>query len=136
MFMAVALPTMLFIVAAWIFYVQAFDDARLRVDREARIAQEHASKIMENNASMKRAVLDFVARMAPEEVFAHERELHAKLVALGSAWNSCSRYGFWILPVKASRRTAFFLYRESTRRIASIFVGIRQTAPAFTSVSH
>jgi signal transduction histidine kinase/CheY-like chemotaxis protein len=95
MFMAVALPTMLFIVAAWIFYVQAFDEARLRVDREARIAQEQASKIMENNASMKRAVLDFVARMAPEEVFAHERELHAKLVALGSGLEQLQ--SIWLL---------------------------------------
>ncbi len=85
MLMAVALPMVLFMVAAWIFYGQAFDDARLRVDREARIAQEHASKIMENNESMTRAVLDFVAPMAPEEVSARERELHAKLVALGSS---------------------------------------------------
>jgi signal transduction histidine kinase/ActR/RegA family two-component response regulator len=95
MFMAVALPTMLFIVAAWIFYVQAFDEARLRVDREARIAQEHASKIMENNESMMRAVLDFVARMAPEEVFAHDRELHAKLVALGSGLEQLQ--SIWLL---------------------------------------
>ncbi len=54
-------------VAAGVFYGQAFDDARLRVDREARIAQEHASKIMENNESMTRAVLDFLATMHPEE---------------------------------------------------------------------
>ena len=84
MLMAVILPTLLFMVAAAIFYGQAFDDARLRVDREARIAQEHASKIMENNESMTRAVLDFLARMAPEDVSANERELHARLAALGS----------------------------------------------------
>lgn len=84
MTMAVALPTLLFLVAAWIFYGQAFDDARLRVDREARIAQEHALKIMENNESMTRAVLDFVAPMNPSEVAARERELHGKLSALGS----------------------------------------------------
>ena len=119
MFMAVALPTMLFIVAAWIFYVQAFDDARLRVDREARIAQEHASKIMENNASMKRAVLDFVARMAPKKYSRMSASCTPNSWRWARAWNSCSRYGFWILPVRASRRTAFFLYRESTRRIAS-----------------
>ena len=95
MFMAVALPTMLFIVAAWIFYVQAFDEARLRVDRETRIAQEQASKIMENNESMMRAVLDFVARMAPEEVFAYDRELHAKLVALGSGLEQLQ--SIWLL---------------------------------------
>ena len=120
MFMAVALPTMLFIVAAWIFYVQAFDDARLRVDREARIAQEQASKIMENNASMKRAVLDFVARMAPKKYSRTSASCTPNSWRWARAWNSCSRYGFWILPVRASRRTAFFLYRESTRRIASI----------------
>ena len=85
MLMAVILPTLLFIVAAGIFYGQAFDDARLRVDREARIAQEHASKIMENNESMTRAVLDFVAKMEPEELSAREPELHAKLVTLASS---------------------------------------------------
>ena len=85
MLMAVILPTLLFMVAAGIFYGQAFDDARLRVDREARIAQEHASKIMENNESMTRAVLDFVATMEPEEVSAREPELHAKLVTLASS---------------------------------------------------
>ncbi len=85
MLMAVILPTLLFMVAAGIFYGQAFDDARLRVDREARIAQEHASKIMENNESMTRAVLDFVAKMEPEEVSAREPELHAKLVTLASS---------------------------------------------------
>ena len=84
MLMAVILPTLLFMVAAAIFYGQAFDDARLRVDREARIAQEHASKIMENNESMTRAVLDFVAGMTPEDVSTNERELHARLAALGS----------------------------------------------------
>ena len=85
MLMAVILPTLLFMVAAGIFYGQAFDDARLRVDREARIAQEHASKIMENNESMTRAVLDFVAKMEPEEVSTREPELHAKLVTLASS---------------------------------------------------
>ena len=84
MLMAVILPTLLFMVAAAIFYGQAIDDARLRVDREARIAQEHASKIMENNESMARAVLDFVTTIAPEDVSANERALHAKLAALGS----------------------------------------------------
>ena len=95
MLMAVILPTLLFMVAAGIFYGQAFDDARLRVDREARIAQEHASKIMENNESMTRALLDFVARMSPAEVSAHEQELHSKLVALASSLQQVQ--SMWLL---------------------------------------
>ena len=84
MLMAVALPTVLFIGAAWIFYLQAFDDARVRVDREARIAQEHASKVLENNESMSRAVLDSVASMTPEEAVTREREINLKLVQLAA----------------------------------------------------
>ena len=95
MLMAIVLPTLLFMVAAWISYGRAFDDARLRVDREARIAQEHASKVMENNESMTGAVLDFLAPMAPEQVPAHERELHAKLVALGSSLEQVQ--SMWVL---------------------------------------
>ncbi len=112
MLMAVILPTLLFMVAAGIFYGQAFDDARLRVDREARIAQEHASKIMENNESMTRAVLDFVAKIAPENVPAHERELHAKLVALASSLQQVQSMGCLMLRAKPSRRAVFFRYRR------------------------
>ena len=95
MLMAVILPTLLFTVAAAIFYGQAFDDARLRVDREARIAQEHASKIMENNESMTRGLLDFLAPMAPAEVAAREQELHLKLVALASSLQQVQ--SMWLL---------------------------------------
>ncbi|HVE89530.1 MAG TPA: ATP-binding protein [Burkholderiaceae bacterium] len=95
MLMAFVLPTLLFLVAAWISYGRAFDDARLRVDREARIAQEHASKIMENNESMAGAVVDFLAPLAPEDVPARERELHGKLVALSSSLEQVQ--SMWVL---------------------------------------
>ena len=95
MLMAVILPTLLFMVAAGILYGQAFDDARLRVDREARIAQEHASKIMENNESMTRAVLDFVATITPEDAPANEQQLHAKLATLAS--NLQQIQSMWLL---------------------------------------
>ena len=95
MLLAFVLPTLLFLVAAWISYGRAFDDARLRVDREVRIAQEHASKIMENNESMAGAVLDFLARLPPEEISARERELHGKLVALSSSLEQVQ--SMWVL---------------------------------------
>ncbi|MBC8119794.1 MAG: response regulator, partial [Burkholderiaceae bacterium] len=106
--MALVLPTLLFMVAAWIFYGQALDDARLRVDREARIAQEHASKIMENNESITRAVLDFVAQMEPDQVAARERELHVKLAALGSGLQQVQ--SMWLLDAagKALASNRFF----------------------------
>ncbi len=84
MFMAVALPTLAFLAAGWIFYHEAFDKARLRVDREARIAQEHASKILENNESITRAGLEFLTSMSPAEVVKREREVNQKLVELAS----------------------------------------------------
>ncbi|HVG05900.1 MAG TPA: hypothetical protein VM937_13260, partial [Burkholderiaceae bacterium] len=106
MLMAFVLPTLLFAVTAWISYGRSFDDARLRVDREARIAQEHASKIMENNESMAGAVVDFLAPLAPEEVPARERELHGKLVALSSSLEQVQ--SMWVLDAAgkavASRR--------------------------------
>ena len=95
MLMAVTLPTVLFIGAAWIFYLQAFDDARLRVDREARIAQEHASKVLENNESMSRAILDAVASMTPEEAVTQERELNMKLVQLAAGLRQVQ--SMWLL---------------------------------------
>jgi signal transduction histidine kinase/ActR/RegA family two-component response regulator len=106
MLMAFVLPTLLFAVTAWISYGRSFDDARLRVDREARIAQEHASKIMENNESMAGAVVDFLAPLAPEGVPARERELHGKLVALSSSLEQVQ--SMWVLDAAgkavASRR--------------------------------
>ncbi|MEP6607664.1 MAG: ATP-binding protein [Burkholderiaceae bacterium] len=84
MLIAFALPTLLFIVAGGIFYVQAFDEARLRVDREVRIAQEHASKIFENNESIIHAVLDYLALIALDQVDERERALNLKLMQLAS----------------------------------------------------
>ncbi len=84
MFMAAALPTLLLVGAAAVIYAQSFDDARLRVDREVRIAQEHASKVIENNEAITRAVLDLILPYTAEEVVSRERELHVRLAELGS----------------------------------------------------
>ena len=151
MLMAVILPTLLFIVAAGIFYGQAFDDARLRVDREARIAQEHASKIMENNESMTRAVLDFIAKMEPEEASAREPELHAKLVSLASSLQQvqsmalldsggnlvASNRVFPVPKIDASDREYFRWHQEGRPGIfISEALVSRTTGEPFFDVSH
>ena len=79
MFMAAALPTVLFLGTAWITYGQAIDDARLRVERETRIAQEHADKVMENSEAIVRSVLEMLRPFTPEEIVVRERELHLML---------------------------------------------------------
>lgn len=108
MVMTVALPTLLFMAAAWIFYVQAFDDARLRVGREARIAQEHASKVLENNESITRAALDFLTSITPEDAAAREPTINAKLVELTSGLEQVQSMWLFDSAGKALASSRFF----------------------------
>ena len=52
-------------------------------------------RCMENNESMTRAVLDFVASMTPEEAVARERELNVKLVPLAAGLQQVQ--SMWLL---------------------------------------
>ena len=82
MFLAIALPTLLFLGTAWITYGQAIDDARLRVERETRIAHEHADKVIENSQANIRSVLEVLEPLTAEEAVLRERELHMKLAEM------------------------------------------------------
>ncbi len=84
MFAAAALPTLMFIAAAAVGYAQAFDEARLRVDREVRIAEEHAARVVQANEAITHAVLDLLSSYSPEELVVRERELHLKLAELAT----------------------------------------------------
>jgi signal transduction histidine kinase/ActR/RegA family two-component response regulator len=77
--LAILLPTVAFAVVATYLYHQEFDDARLRLDRGARIAQEHALKLFETNEMLLQRMLDLVGTMSDAEVLAHGEEVHHRL---------------------------------------------------------
>jgi signal transduction histidine kinase len=84
MVLAAVLPTLVFATAAWLSYREAFSDARLRIDRNARIAQEHASKVVETSEAIIRHVLDLVSPYEPQEIPTYEAGLHRKLIELSA----------------------------------------------------
>jgi signal transduction histidine kinase/ActR/RegA family two-component response regulator len=77
--LAVLLPTIGFAgVAAWL-YDQEFHDARLQLRSDARIAQEHALKLLETNEMLLQRMLDMLGDASDEALLARSGELHERL---------------------------------------------------------
>jgi two-component system NtrC family sensor kinase len=81
---SLAIPALLFAVVAWITYVQAQDDARERLERTARVAQEHASRVVETNEVISRAILNVTAGLSSRDIAAREDELHRQLARMAA----------------------------------------------------
>jgi signal transduction histidine kinase/ActR/RegA family two-component response regulator len=77
--LAILLPTLAFAAVATYLYTQEFRDARLRLDRGARIAQEHALKLFETNEMLLQRMLDLIGTMPDADVLAHGEEVHERL---------------------------------------------------------
>ena len=77
--LAILLPTVAFAAVATYLYQQEFHDARLRLDRGARIAQEHALKLFETNEMLLQRMLDLVGNMPDAELLGHSEEVHQRL---------------------------------------------------------
>jgi signal transduction histidine kinase/ActR/RegA family two-component response regulator len=77
--LAILLPTAAFAVVAAYLYHQEFHDARLQLDRGARIAQEHALKLFETNEMLLQRMLDMLGNASDAEVLARSDELHLRL---------------------------------------------------------
>ncbi|HVQ05057.1 MAG TPA: response regulator [Burkholderiaceae bacterium] len=77
--LAILLPTASFAVVAAYLYNQEFRDARARLDRGARIAQEHALKLFETNEMLLQRMLDMLGNSTDAEVLARSDEIHLRL---------------------------------------------------------
>src|SRR6185503_3873395 len=60
-------------------YQQEFRDARMRLDRGARIAQEHALKLFETNEMLLQRMLDMLGNASDAELLARSDEIHQRL---------------------------------------------------------
>ena len=77
--LAILLPTAAFAAVASYLYHQEFRDARLRLDRSARIAQEHALKLLETNEMLLQRMLDLLGDAARRRGAGAQRRLHVRL---------------------------------------------------------
>ncbi len=82
MWLAAAVPLLLFSIVAWSLHKQALAEARLRVDSAARIAEEHALKVFETNVALLALVTDSLGNDAEPMLRARERSLHEQMVRM------------------------------------------------------
>jgi two-component system NtrC family sensor kinase len=90
---AVALPALLFAIVAWQGHGRALEEAHARLERTARIGQEHAARVIETNIVIGREIDALVATRDPARLVDDETMLHARLarmteglVQLQSVW--------------------------------------------------
>ena len=77
--LALLLPALAFTAVAVYLYRQEFADARLRMDRAARIEQEHALKLFETNEMLLQRMLDLLGNATDAELLARSQALHDRL---------------------------------------------------------
>ena len=77
--LAILLPSVSFAAVAVYLYQQEFRDARMRLDRGARIAQEHALKLFETNEMLLQRMLDMLGNASDAELLARSDEIHQRL---------------------------------------------------------
>ncbi len=80
--LAIVLPFLLYALLGWTSWHSTKDEATQRLDRLARAAQEHASKVMDTNDMLVGRVLDLVGKLSDEEIRVQQGRLHADLVAM------------------------------------------------------
>ncbi|MES2609167.1 MAG: ATP-binding protein [Pseudomonadota bacterium] len=79
--LSVAVPLFIYLVFGAVGYVDAREEAELRVSRSLRVAHEHASKVMAASEALQDRVLDMVSGRSPQELRIHAADLHAALLA-------------------------------------------------------
>ena len=77
--LAFAIPLLGLLITAGLMYRQAFEQAHEDLDAAARIAQEHASKLLETNEMLLERMLDLLGTGTDEEWLARGAELHERL---------------------------------------------------------
>jgi len=92
---SIALPALLYAVVAWLTYSQALDEARERLERASRIAQEHAQRVVETNEVISRALLNAVDGLDDAQVDARHVELHAQFQRLAQGLPQLHSLWIW-----------------------------------------
>jgi signal transduction histidine kinase len=77
--LAVAAPAVIFAAVAAYLYQEEFSGARLRLDRAAHIAQEHALKLFDTNEMLLQRMLDLVGSSDDAQLRSRGEELHHRL---------------------------------------------------------
>lgn len=80
--LAAAVPLLLFVLVASNLHQRALADARLRVDSAARIAEENALKVFETNTALLALVADALGDDSENQLRARERSLHEQMVRI------------------------------------------------------
>jgi signal transduction histidine kinase/ActR/RegA family two-component response regulator len=76
---AALVPAVFLAALAWTSYGDAIANAQTRLDRAARIAREHASRVIETNEGITRHIVDLVGHDDDAAIRARESELHQRL---------------------------------------------------------
>ena len=76
------LPTLGYLLVSAYLYREYYAEARLRLDRSVRIAQEHALKIFETNQMLLQRMLDLTDKRTDEELLARSEEIYHRLVSM------------------------------------------------------
>jgi signal transduction histidine kinase len=82
--LAAAVPLLLFALVAANLHQRALAEARLRVDSAARIAEENALKIFETNVALLTVVAEALGDDPEERLRARERALHEQMVRMAA----------------------------------------------------
>jgi len=92
---SIALPALLYAVVAWLTYSQALDEARERLERASRIAQEHAQRVVETNEVISRALLNAVDGLDDAQIGARHVGLHAQFQRLAQGLPQLHSLWIW-----------------------------------------
>jgi signal transduction histidine kinase/ActR/RegA family two-component response regulator len=76
---SIALPALLYAAVGWLTYSQALDEARERLERAGRIAQEHAARVVETNEVISRALINAIGDLTDAQIIERRAVLHAQL---------------------------------------------------------
>jgi signal transduction histidine kinase len=79
MVLAALLPALAFVGAASFLHREAVDEAKLQVDRAARVGEEHALKVFETNIALLNRASDLLGSEADAALLAREPQLHREL---------------------------------------------------------
>ena len=82
MWLAALVPLLLFAIAAWYLHGQAISEAQWRVDRAARVGEEHALKVFETNIALLERVGDALGSDSEETLRARQLPLYEALVRM------------------------------------------------------
>ena len=82
MWLAAAVPLLLFALVGWNLHERALAEARLRVDSAARIAEEHALKVFETNIALLNLVAEALGDDPEDQLRARQRALHDQMVRM------------------------------------------------------